>query len=300
MIDPVIININVEITGIRLDKYLAGRYPDYSRTFIQKLIAEGMIKVNGVPVKPGIKLSENDVLTLFIPPEQPSTLNPETFPLKVVYEDDEILVIDKPAGITTHASPGQTEHTLVNALLSICTDLYNFGDTLRPGIVHRLDKDTSGLIIVTKNTAAQKYLIEQFKTHSIEKTYITLVKGRLVPEKGIIEAPIGRSLIDRKRMTITNSGKAAKSIYKVLKHFKDYSLLEVTLETGRTHQIRVHFAAIGFPIIGDKIYGVDTHLLRRQFLHASRLRFKLPASGKEMELKSELPVDLQKLLDVIG
>ena len=235
-------------------------------------------------------------MAVSIPAPAPSLLTPEAIPVKIVFENDDLLVVDKPAGLTTHPSPGQTEHTLVNAILSYFPRLAEMGDSLRPGIVHRLDKDTSGLIIIAKNTPAQLKLIEQFRTRSVSKTYLTLVKGHLTPEQGIIEAPIGRSSSDRKKMAVTTDGKPARSQYKVIKYYKGYTLLEVKPETGRTHQIRVHLSAIGYPMAGDGVYGVKVPFLKRQFLHAHRLSFNLPSSGERAEFKSALPEDLEKAL----
>ena len=286
--------------GVRLDKFVSNRHPEFSRTHLQKLISEGHIRVNGKVVKPGIKLYTGDRVEVSIPPPPPSTLSPEAMPVKIVYEDNDLLVVDKAPGLTTHPSPGQTGHTLVNALLSYYPKLAEMGDSLRPGIVHRLDKDTSGLIIVAKNSQAQLNLINQFKIRSVSKTYLTLVKGHLVPEQGIIEAPIGRDPADRKRMAVVTAGRLARSEYKVVKYLKGYTLLEVKPETGRTHQIRVHLSAIGYPVVGDGVYGVKVPFLKRQFLHAYRLSFNLPATGERVEFKSALPDDLEEALKSLG
>ena len=279
-------------SGIRLDRFISTRYPEYSRSYLQKLINEGHVTVNGKTTKPGIKLIINDRVEVYIPPLASSSLLPEAIPVKIVYEDDDLLVVDKPAGLTTHPSPGQTSHTLVNALLSYYPKLAEMGDSLRPGIVHRLDKDTSGLIIIAKNISTQLKLVNQFKNRSVHKTYLTLVKGHLTPETGIIEAPIGRDPADRKKMAVVTDGRPARSEYRIVKYLKGYTLVEVKPETGRTHQIRVHLAAIGYPIAGDRVYGVKMLFLKRQFLHAHRLAFNLPANDKRVEFKSELPEDL--------
>ncbi len=293
-------NFIVGESGVRLDKYLSTRYSGYSRTRLQNLIINGFAKVNNRTVKPGIKLAAGDRVEINFPESAPSTLLPETVPLKIVYEDDDLLVVDKPAGMTTHPSPGQTKHTLINAILSHYPKLAGVDNSLRPGIVHRLDKDTSGLIIVAKNKLAQLKLIEQFRTRSVSKTYVTLVKGHLSPETGIIEAPIGRSSTDRKKMAVVSGGRQALTDYRVLKYYRDCTLLEVKPETGRTHQIRVHLAAIGYPMAGDSVYGVKVPFLKRQFLHAQRLSFSLPSSGKRVEFKSDLSDDLVKALDYIN
>ena len=292
--------LTVDKAGLRLDKYVVERCPDLSRTYIQKLITQGLITVNDQPTRPAVKLEAGDIVDITMPPHSPSPITAEEIPLKIVYEDNDLLVIDKPAGLTTHPAPGYAEHTLVNAILSHIPDLAQFGGSMRPGIVHRLDKDTSGLLIIAKNLSAQANLIEQFKKYEVSKLYLALVKGHLTPERGIIEAAIGRHPADRKRMAVVAHGKEARSEYRVLKYFDSYTLLEVKLETGRTHQIRVHLAAIGFPVVGDATYGFKVPFLNRQFLHAYKLSFKLPSSGEYVEFKSELPEDLKKALEEIG
>ncbi len=290
----------VDEEGARLDKYVSDRYPELSRTHIQELIVNGYIKVNGRVTKAGHKLKTGDRLTITLPPPAPRTLTPEDIPLNILYEDDDLLVVDKPAGLAVHPAPGHPSHTLVNAILShshlsILPDTRNWQ---RPGIVHRLDKDTSGLILVAKNNAAQLNLISQFKARSVVKAYVVLVKGRLTPEEGIIEAPIGRDRSHRERMAVVaeGEGREAKTEYSVIEYIDNYTLLEIRPETGRTHQIRVHLAAIGYPVVGDKVYGVKSTCLSRQFVHASRLGFHLPSTGEYIEFKSELPKDLARAL----
>jgi len=285
--------------GVRLDKYAAENCPELTRTRIQKLIADGYITVNNHATKAGHKLNPGDKVDIIIPPTTPITLSPETIPLNIVYEDNDLLVIDKPAGLTIHPAPGHYSHTLVNAILSYLPDLPDTGDSLRPGIVHRLDKDTSGLLVVAKNSAAQSNLISQFKAHSVVKAYLVLVKGRLTPDSGIIEAPIGRDPRNRKRMAVVTEGREARTEYQVIRYIDNYTLLEVRPETGRTHQIRVHLAAIGYPVVGDTIYGAKSAQVPRQFIHACRLGFKLP-SGEYAEFTSELPPDLEQALKDIA
>jgi 23S rRNA pseudouridine1911/1915/1917 synthase len=280
----------------RLDKYVCRKLTQLSRTRVQKLIAGGHITVNDQAAKPGLRLNLGDRLKVIIPPTPPSRLAPEAMPLNIFYEDDDLLVVDKPAGLTVHPAPGHPGHTLANALLSHFPHLADISDSLRPGIVHRLDKDTSGVMVVAKNSSAQANLAEQFKTHSVAKTYMVLVKGKLTPENGVIEAAIGRDPRNRKRMAVVAGGREARTEYKVIKYIGDYTLLEVMPETGRTHQIRVHLAAIGFPVVGDKIYGVKSPYLDRQFMHACRLGFSLLSTGEHVEFKSELPADLEKAL----
>ncbi|MFH1640018.1 MAG: RluA family pseudouridine synthase [Chloroflexota bacterium] len=286
--------------GIRLDTYLSEQCPDLSRSQAQRLIREGDITVNNRAVKPSLKLDTGDTIRVTIPPPPKSELTPEAIPLTIPYEDDDLIVIDKPAGLTTHPAPGNPEHTLVNAILAHYPRLAEMGSFPRPGIVHRLDKDTSGLIIVAKNETARLNLAEQFRTHSVIKFYLVLVKGHLAPERGIIEADIGRDTRNRKRMAVVSRGREAKTEYRVIEYLDRYTLLEVRTHTGRTHQIRVHLSAIGFPVVGDTTYSVKSPLLSRQFLHAHRLGFHLPSTGEYVEFKSELPEDLKEAIKRIG
>jgi 23S rRNA pseudouridine1911/1915/1917 synthase len=293
-------NFVADEPGVRLDRYLCGRLAELSRSHIQKLIAEGFVTVNGQAAKAGLRLNAGDRLKVVLPPAPPSPLTPEAMPLNIVYEDDDLLVIDKPAGLTVHPAPGHPAHTLLNAIIARFPHLAAVSDSLRPGIVHRLDRDTSGVMVVAKNSLAQAKLIEQFRARSVAKAYLVLVKGKLTPESGVIEAPIGRDPRDRKRMAVVTRGREARTEYRVMKYIGDYTLLEVKPETGRTHQIRVHLAAIGYPVVGDKVYGVKSPFLLRQFIHASRLGFKLPSSGKYKEFKSELASDLAQALEDIA
>ncbi len=295
-------NLVVDKPGARLDKYVTEHCPELSRTQAQKLISEGYIKVNDHIAKPGLKLNVGDRLTINLPLPASTSLLPESIPLKIVYEDADLMVIDKPAGLTVHPAPGHPTHTLVNAILSHLPTLPDTGDHLRPGIVHRLDKDTSGLMIVAKNSTAHLNLAAQFKSRSIAKAYLALVKGHLTPEDGVIEAAIGRDRNHRERMAIVAEGRGrpARTQYHVVRYIDNYTLLEVKPETGRTHQIRVHLAAIGYPVVGDKVYGVKSPHLSRQFLHASRLGFHLPSTGEYVEFQSELPPDLAQALKEIG
>ncbi len=286
--------------GARLDRYVCEKCSELSRTQAQKLIADAYVTVNNHVAKAGLKLNVGDKVDIIIPPTAPSPLSPEAIPLDILYEDDDLLVVDKPAGLTVHPAPGHPSHTLVNAILSHFPDLANISDSLRPGIVHRLDKDTSGVMLVAKNSAAQANLVAQFKARSVVKGYLVLVKGRLTPENGIIEAPIGRDPRNRKLMAVVAKGREARTEYRVVKYIGNYTLLEVRPETGRTHQIRVHLAAIGYPVVGDKVYGVKSPYLSRQFVHACRLGFHLPSTGEYVEFSSELPLDLaQALRDIV-
>jgi len=284
----------------RLDKFVGEKCPELSRTHAQKLIADGSITVNGQVAKASLKLDVGDKINIIIPPTPPSPLSPEAIPLNIIYEDADLLVVDKPAGLTVHPAPGHHGHTLVNAVLAHFPHLADISDSLRPGIVHRLDRDTSGVMLVAKNKVAQANLISQFKTRTIVKAYLALVKGQLTPERGIIEAAIGRDPRNRKRMAVVTEGREARTEYRVIKYAGNYSLLEIIPETGRTHQIRVHLSAIGYPVVGDPMYGVKSPHLSRQFLHACRLGFKLPSTGEYVEFTSELPPDLAQALKNIA
>ncbi len=282
--------------GVRLDKYVSDNCPGVSRSQAKRLIDEGYVTVNTRTARVSRRLSIGDKLHITIPPPPPAGLLPETIPLPIIYEDDEVLVLDKPSGMTVHPAPGNREHTLVNAILAHFPALAEIGGEPRPGIVHRLDKNTSGVMVVAKSVSAQQSLAEQFHSHSVLKVYLVLVKGKINPEAGIIEADIGRDSRNRKRMAVVSRGHPARTEYRVIRYIGDYSLLEVRTRTGRTHQIRVHLAAIGYPVIGDATYGLKSPLLSRQFLHAHRLGFHLPSSGQYVEFTSELPQDLMGAL----
>jgi 23S rRNA pseudouridine1911/1915/1917 synthase len=291
-----VIKLTADRSGVRLDRYISEKRPELSRSHAKKLIKDGYITVNGKTAKASLTLSSGDSLSIRIPPTEPSHLAAEDIPLKIVYEDKDLLVVDKPAGLTVHPAPGNPNHTLVNAILTHFPNLPDGSDPLRPGIVHRLDKDTSGLILVAKNRQALNYLANQFRARSVTKTYLVLVKGHLSPRKGFIEAPIGRDPRNRKRMAVVEKGRDARTEYSVLKYVGDSSLLEVRLETGRTHQIRVHLSAIGYPVVGDATYGVKSEFLSHQFVHAHLLGFKLPSNREYVEFKSELPAELGQAL----
>ncbi len=287
--------------GTRLDVYIVERYPHLSRSRIQRLIKDGYITVNGRPAKESLKLRDGDRVQAIIPTLDSSRPEPEDIPLHIVYEDSDLLVVDKPAGMTVHPAPGHSSHTLVNAILAHCPQLASDG-SMRPGIVHRLDKNTSGLMIVAKRENARQHIMNQFKSRTVLKRYIALVEEHLSPEEGIIEAPIGREPHSRKRMSVVEDGRDARTGYRVLKYIDGYTLLEVTPQTGRTHQIRVHLSAIGHPVVGDDVYGRKSSassLLSRQFLHACHLGFKLPSSGQWVEFHSNLPRGLQEALEKV-
>jgi 23S rRNA pseudouridine1911/1915/1917 synthase len=281
--------------GERLDVFVARRLPDLTRSRVHRLIGLGHVQVDGrQPRKSGEPLDEGQLVVVTLPPPTPSTLEPEAIPLSVAYEDGDLLVVDKPAGLAVHPSPGHASHTLVNAVLAHCPDLSGIGGEGRPGIVHRLDKDTSGLIIVAKNDAAHLSLARQLKERKVEKTYLALVDGRVEPAHGLIDAPIGRHPVHRKKMAVVERGRDARTSYRVLREVDGRSLLEVRPETGRTHQIRVHLAHAGHPIASDSLYGRPHPLLSRQFLHAHRLAFRHPRTGERIELSAALPDDLAR------
>jgi 23S rRNA pseudouridine1911/1915/1917 synthase len=286
----------VSSPGERLDKYIAEQCR-ISRSYAQDLIAEGRVTVNSRPAKASYRLNAGDRVITSIPPPPPVLLSPEAIPLKIVFENEDVIVIDKPAGLVVHPAAGHKSGTLVNALLARCPDLGQIKGSIRPGIVHRLDRDTSGLIMVAKNEAAHYNLARQIKQRTIKKVYLALALGKIHPQRGAIEAPVGRHPRDRKRMAVVEGGRQAKTEYRVLEYLNDFTLLELMPETGRTHQIRVQLAAIGHPVFGDPVYGKKSPLLARQFLHAHRLGFRLPSSGEFVEFVSELPRELQEVLE---
>jgi len=292
------LHLVVDKANLRLDRYILESYKEFTRSYIQKLIKEGYISVNGRVAKPSLKPKIGDVVVINLPPPSPSpSLVPESIPLVLVYEDKDLLVIDKPAGITVHPAPGHPSHTLINAILAHCPEISVIDGSLRPGVVHRLDKDTSGLMMVAKNKQTQLNLSSQFKSRRVLKRYLILVRGCPSPEEGIIEAPIGRHPRNRKRMAVVHGGREARTLYRVLRRLDGYALVEATLETGRTHQIRVHFSAIGCPVVGDAVYGMKSPYLGRQFVHACCLGFRLPSTGEYVEFCSKLPVELEQVLE---
>jgi 23S rRNA pseudouridine1911/1915/1917 synthase len=289
--------LKVDAPAYRLDKYLSQHFSDLSRARLQKLIEEGNVLVNKKSVRASHPLKSGDLVSVVLPQETTSAPAPQPIPLDIVYEDKDIIVVNKPAGLTVHPAPGHEQNTLVNAILSRYPDMASFSGSDRPGIVHRLDKDTSGLIVIARNKKTQEELIKNFKSREVKKVYITLVKGKLEPEHGVIDAPIGRHPVHRQRMAVVSDGREAKTVYRVVRYLDSYTLLEVMPQTGRTHQIRVHLAAIGFPVVGDRVYGVKSPFLKRQFLHAYKLGFNLPSSGAYREFTADLPDDLKSALD---
>jgi 23S rRNA pseudouridine1911/1915/1917 synthase len=282
----------------RVDAFVARSIPDLSRAHAQKLIDAGLVLVNGQACKASLRLEVGDRVSVEIPAPEPIALAAEDIPLTVVYEDADLIVVDKPAGLTVHPAPGHPDGTLVNALLAHCTDLGGIDGSLRPGIVHRLDKDTSGLLLVAKNDTAQLALSRQIARHEVLKAYLALVQGQ-PPRTGVIDAPIGRHPAQRKRMAVIAEGRPARTHFRVIADAGKDSLVVAVLETGRTHQIRVHFAATGHAVVGDSVYGSSSDLVDRQFLHAWRLGFAHPRGGEWIELEAALPFDLRGALETV-
>jgi 23S rRNA pseudouridine1911/1915/1917 synthase len=282
-----------EAAGERLDRWLTTQLPERSRSYLQTLIENGDIRLDGTRVKPSARLESGQTVQLDLPEPKAVELQPEAIPLTVVYEDDDLLVVDKPAGLVVHPAPGHPSGTLVNALLARWRGFKGLKGSLRPGIVHRLDKDTSGLLMIAKSDAAMLKLSAQIKDRRVSKEYLAWVEGRLVPPDGRIEAPVGRHPTERQHMAVVPGGREATSHYHVERYFSDFSLVRVRPVTGRTHQIRVHLAFTGHPVAGDQLYGLRrVPGLRRHFLHATKLGFYKPSSGEWIELQSSLPDDL--------
>ena len=290
-------------TGERIDKFLAEVMQDYSRSFLQKQFKEGNITVNGKPAKASLKVGDDDEIVVFLPENQEPDIEPEDIPLDVLYEDDQLLVVNKPKGMVVHPSAGHYSGTLVNALMYHCKDnLSGINGVLRPGIVHRIDMDTTGAIIACKNDLAHASIAAQLKEHTITRRYEAIVCGVLKDDTGTIDAPIGRSQKDRKKMAVLASGgREAVTHYRVLNRFREYTHIECRLETGRTHQIRVHMASLGHPLLGDAVYGPAKcpYKLQGQTLHAGVLGFHHPRTGAYMEFTAPLPDYFKHLLEIL-
>ncbi|HKZ53552.1 MAG TPA: RluA family pseudouridine synthase [Candidatus Acidoferrales bacterium] len=303
--------VPLEARHQRLDHFLAAQLPALSRTRIQQLIREGHAVVDAKPMRrPGLCLRGGERLTLTLVERPALAAEPEPIPLEVLYEDDDLVAVNKPAGLTVHAGAGQSGGTLVNALLHRFGQLSSVGGPLRPGIVHRLDKPTSGVLLVAKNDQAHRRLAEQFSQRQVEKRYLALVHGRLPRPHDTISLPVARDLRRRTRMTTRRrEGRAATTEYRVLATTGEFTLVEVFLHTGRTHQVRVHFSALGHPVVGDTLYGAPRRLrrgnsteptLNRNFLHAERIRFRHPHTNEVMEIRSPLPSELMRWLEKLG
>ena len=285
---------------VRIDKYITEAGFDLTRSRIQGLISDGNITVNDKVVKANYKVRENDVIKILIPDAVPVDIPAEDIPLNIVYEDDDLLIVNKPKGMVVHPAPGHYTGTLVNALMYHCKDkLSGINGELRPGIVHRIDMDTTGLLVICKNDKAHNFIANQLKEHSITRKYQAIVYNAFKDEEGTIEGNIGRHPNDRKKMTITPNGKEAITHYKILKNLGKYTLIECQLETGRTHQIRVHMTSINHPLLGDEVYGPKNcpYNLQGQVLHAKTLGFIHPTTKEYVEFDSELPEYFQKLVD---
>ncbi|MDR5709377.1 MAG: RluA family pseudouridine synthase [Armatimonadota bacterium] len=290
------ITVEPEARGLRLDVYLAHRL-SLSRSRIQQLIEAGEIRVHGRVVRPSYRIRTGDEVQVRIPPPEPVMLVPEPLPVRIRYEDADLAVVDKPAGIAVHPGAGRTRGTLVNALLARLDRLSGIGGELRPGIVHRLDKDTSGLLVVAKHDAAHAALASQFARRMARRTYLALLRGEVPWEEKTVSAPIGRHPVRRKEMAVIPTGRPATTHFRVVERFPGYTLVACQLKTGRTHQVRVHARYMGYPVAGDPVYGARGELgLGRQFLHASELVLVHPRTGERLVFTSELPEELQQVL----
>lgn len=294
-----IFEINEENKGIRIDKFITDIMEGKSRSYIQEMIEEGYVVVNNKKVKSNYKLKLNDVIKTTIKEPVELEVKKENIPIDILYEDSDVIVVNKPKGMVVHPAPGNYEGTLVNALLYHCKDLSSINGVIRPGIVHRIDKDTTGVLVVAKNDEAHVKLSEQLKDHSMKREYYALVEGRLKKDSGTIDKPLARSKRDRLKIAITEDGKRAVTHYSVIERFKNSTLVKCVLETGRTHQIRVHMSSIGYPLVGDPLYGFKKQKFKDdgQMLHAKVLGFIHPRTGEYMEFSSELPENYKKLLE---
>ena len=282
----------------RLDSYLASNLAGVTRSQAKRLIEMEHVTVDAYVAKPSHLVKAGEKITVKIPPPVEPNAAPQDIPLDVIFEDAALLVVNKPAGLVVHPAHGHASGTLVNAVLAHCPQVADVGGPDRAGIVHRLDKDTSGLILIAKDEATHAALQRQFKHRQVTKTYLALVEGPVQPREGIVEAPVGRDKRQRKKMAVVRSGRQARTMYRAVEYFDDHTLLEVRPHTGRTHQVRVHLAWLGYPIVGDAVYGHRRQrLLRgRHFLHAARLRFTHPATGEEVEFEAPLPPKLAAIL----
>ena len=291
-------SIDRNTEGQRIDRYLSDELEDRSRSYIQKIMKEGYVKVNQKPVKSNYRLSFGDSVEVTLPEAKEPDIVPENIPLDILYEDQDIIMINKPKQMVVHPAPGHYSGTLVNALMYHCGDeLSGINGCMRPGIVHRIDMDTTGSLVVCKNDKAHQSLSEQLKVHSIRRIYVAIVHGNIKEDSGTVNAPIGRHPTDRKKMsTHCKNGRDAVTHYKVVKEKNGHSLVSLILETGRTHQIRVHMQYLGFPLVGDYLYNPDMEYIHRQALHSWKLSFIHPITKEPMEFTAELPKDMKKIL----
>lgn len=290
--------------GLRIDRYLSEQLPEISRSYLQKVIRVGGVLVSGSPIKANYKVNIGDVIELLLPPAVEPEIQPEDLPLSILYEDSDVIFVNKPKGMVVHPSAGHTSGTLVNGLLYHCQgELSGINGVMRPGIVHRIDKDTTGVLVVCKNDWAHNRVAEQLKEHSITRRYRAIVWGSLKEDEGTVDAPIGRHPVDRKRMAVVSKGgKHAVTHYRVLERFERFTYIECELETGRTHQIRVHMASIGHPLLGDEVYGRgrSPYSLQGQVLHAMVLGIRHPSTGEYLEVEAPLPEYFVELLEKLG
>ena len=299
--EPTVLQAGPEAAGVRLDSFLAAQLEDLTRSAAQRLIETGQVTVDGRTVPKSCKLAGTELVTAAIPEPEPVNAVPQDIPLDVVYEDGDVIVVNKPAGLVVHPAPGHPDGTLVNALLYHCgSSLSGIGGALRPGIVHRIDRDTSGLMIAAKNDFAHQALAAQLQDHSLARTYEAVAVGGFREDRGTVDAPIGRCVSDRKKMAVTDrGGRPAVTHWETLERFFGYTHIRCRLETGRTHQIRVHMAYIGHPILGDTVYGAKKPVsgLTGQCLHAAGLRFVHPRTGEAVELQCPLDAEFQNILE---
>lgn len=296
------IQIEEKYNGVRADKALSIIFDDLSRNFIQNLFEEDKVLINEKIAKGKVKLSVGDMIKIDIPKPQELKVEAENIPLDIIYEDKDVVIVNKPKDMVVHPAPGNYTGTLVNALLYHCTDLSGINGVIRPGIVHRIDKDTSGILVIAKNDLAHNDLAAQFKEHSIKREYYALVEGRIKKDEGTIDAPIGRHPNNRLKFAVSDGGKRAVTHYKVLEVFNSCTLVKCTLETGRTHQIRVHMAFIGHPLVGDTVYGLKKQKFTNsgQVLHAKTLGFIHPTKKEYVEFNSQLPKEYKEILRKLG
>ncbi len=297
-----IFQVEPEKAGLRLDHYLKEKLPELTRSRIQKLIEEGLVTVNQERAKASQKTKPGQTIVVLFPPDEPLQLTPQEVPFEILYEDEDLAVIYKPKGVVVHPAPGHREGTLVHGLLMRLKNLSGIGGILRPGIVHRLDKDTSGLMLVAKNDFTHQALVKAFKEREIEKEYLAILYGKITPGKGKIEKPIGRHPVHRKKMAILKEGKEAITLYEVIKYYKKASYVLAKPITGRTHQLRVHFSSLGHPILGDPLYGglkFDVPRPERLMLHAARITFLHPKKKEILSFYKEPPEDFKSYLEIL-
>ena len=287
----------VTVDADRLDRFLASQGLEITRSQIHRLIEDGQVAINGLHAKPSQKVRSGDIIVLTILPPKPLALVPQDIPVPLIYQDDHLIVLNKPSGLSVHPGPGHPDGTLVNALLAHCPDIKGVGGVIRPGIVHRLDKDTSGLMVVAKTDTAHLSLSKQLKNREVVKGYLAVSKGSINPVEGLIDLPIGRDPKNRKKMAVVEGGRDSKTRYRVVEHLNGYETLQIYLETGRTHQIRVHLAYMGHALLGDQVYGKGNSLLGRQFLHANHLKFIHPITDMHMEFRSNLSDEMLAVID---